>query len=133
MLFRRCRVEPLPSELRRQDHRPPIVHIDHAARAVGGDDDEPIMLVRLFAGLSSVGAELANAGAKGRAAITTPDQVGLLFWATLIDPLEPVVDRHNGPVRPDRAEERAVSHLLAPGIDRRGAILGPVRPPTPAH
>ncbi|MNN73023.1 hypothetical protein D3C81_1891080 [compost metagenome] len=91
------------------------------------------MLVWLFAGLAGVGAELANAGAQGRVAIPASDQVGLLFRPTLINPFEPVVDRYNGPVRPDRAEERAVGHLLDPGIDRRGAVLGPVWPPPPAH
>ncbi|MNN73507.1 hypothetical protein D3C81_1896310 [compost metagenome] len=73
------------------------MHIDHAARAVGGDDDEPVMLVRLFVKLSGVGTELANAGAQGRATIPAPDQVGLLCRPAFINSFEPVVDRHNGP------------------------------------
>ncbi|MNJ70961.1 hypothetical protein D3C77_674560 [compost metagenome] len=91
------------------------------------------MLIRLRTGLASPGAELADAGAQRRAAVPPPNQIGLLFGSAFIDPLEPVVDRHDRSVRPDSPEERAMGHFLHPGVDWGGAIFGPMRPPSPAH
>ncbi|MNI81725.1 hypothetical protein D3C73_1383690 [compost metagenome] len=61
------------------------------------------------------------------------DQVRLLLRPAFVHPFKPVVDRDDCPVRPDRAEEWAVGNFLYPGIDWRGAVLGPVRAPSPAN
>lgn len=62
-----------------------------------------------------------------------PDEVGLLIGGALIAPFESTIDGADSPMRPDLAEERPVSHFLDPGIDRRGAVGGPVRSPPPGH
>jgi hypothetical protein len=74
---------------------------------------------------------LSNCGAEDRRAVSTANQVGLLLEAAFIDPLKPVVDRDNCPVRPDCAEEWAVGYFLYPGVDRRCAVLRPVWTPSP--
>lgn len=60
----RCcrRVNPLPGQLGRQHNRSPVVNIDHAAGAIGGDDDEPMLLGLLIL----EPGELANRGAEDR-------------------------------------------------------------------
>ena len=103
--------------------------VHHAAGAVGGDDHEAVMLTCAFV---SVG-QLADSCAVDRRPVAPEDQVGLLLRTAFIDPFKPVIDRCDCPTRPDRPEERAVGNFLDAGIDRRGAVLGPVRPPSPAH
>lgn len=116
-----------------EHHRPPIVHIDHAACTVGGNDDEPIMLVKFDAELSGRCAELANTGSQRRVTILASDQVRLFFRSALINPFEPVDHGCDCPMWPDRPEEWAAGHFLDSSVYRRSAVLGPVRPPTPKH
>ena len=116
-----------------QHHRPPIVHIDHAACTVGGNDDEPIMLVKFDAELSGRCAELANTGSQRRVTILASDQVRLFFRSALINPFEPVGHGCDCPMWPDRPEEWAAGHFLDSSVYRRSTVLGPVRPPTPTH
>ena len=103
--------------------------VHHAAGAVGGDDDEAVVFARPVLGAGV----LADRGAEDRRSVSVTDQVGLLLRTAFIDPFKPVIDRCDCPTRPDRPEERAVGNFLDAGIDRRGAVLGPVRPPSPAH
>jgi hypothetical protein len=76
---------------------------------------------------------LADRGAEDRRPVTVTDQVRLLLRSAFVDPFKPVVNGDDRPARPDRFEERTMGHLLDPGVDRRGAVLGPVRTPAPAH
>ncbi|MNM74088.1 hypothetical protein D3C81_858380 [compost metagenome] len=71
--------------------------INHAADAVGGDDDKAIVLGH---------SPLANAGAERRQAIAAMNIVGLFFCLAFIDPFEPAINRYDQPLPPDRPEER---------------------------
>lgn len=105
------------------------MNVHHAAFTVGGNDHEAVIFTR-----PKLGAwVLADRGAQDWRPVFSADQVGLFLRATFIGPFEPVVDRDGCPVWPDRSEERSVSDFLYLGIDRRGAVLGPMRPPAPAH
>jgi len=75
---------------------------------------------------------MANSGTKDRRTVPVPDQIGLLLRPAFVDQLEPVVDRDDRPVRPDRAEEWAVGDFLDPGDDRCSMVFCPMRAPPPA-
>lgn len=75
---------------------------DYAAGAVGGDDDKTVMLAWLL----FADRILANRRTEDWRPVSVADQVGLLFGAAFINPLKPVVDRDDGPVRPDGFEKR---------------------------
>ena len=105
------------------------MNIRHAANAIGGNDHEAVMLAWTMLGVRV----LADRGAQDRRPVFTADQVRLLLRSAFINPFEPVVDRDDCPVWPDRFEERSVGDFLYPGIDRWGTVLGPMRPPSPAN
>lgn len=91
------------------------MNIDHAALAVGGNEDKTIVLARLTAD----GWAQAESCAENRRIVSTADQVELLLRSDLIDLLKPVVDRHYGAVRPDGPVKGAAGDFLAPGIGWR--------------
>ncbi|MNI36210.1 hypothetical protein D3C73_902530 [compost metagenome] len=76
---------------------------------------------------------LADRCAQDWRPVPVANQVGLLFRSAFIHPLKPVVDGDNRAVWPDRPEERAMGNLFHPGVDGRGAVLGPVRAPAPTN
>lgn len=68
--------------------------IHHAARAVGSDNDEPIVLI----GFVDCVRGLADRRAQNRCAVLVTDEVGLLVGSTFVHPLEPIVDGEDRPV-----------------------------------
>lgn len=128
-LFGRGWVQPFPREHWRENHRPPVVNVDHPAGAIGSDDHKSVVLAR-FVLLVRV---LADCGAKDWGLVAVPDQVGLLFRPAFVYPFEPVVDRDDCPMRPNRAEERSVGDFLHAGVNWRGAVFRPMRAPSPAN
>lgn len=77
--------------------------------------------------------ELADRCPQDRRAVCVLDVIRLFpHAAAFIDPLEPAADRRQRSVFPGRAEEPAVGDLLRPGVDRRRALTGLERPPSPS-
>ena len=68
--------------------------IHHAARAVGSDNDEPIVLI----GFVDCVRGLADRRAQNRRAVLVTDEVGLLVGSTFVHPLKPIVDGEDHPV-----------------------------------
>ena len=99
-----------------------------AGLAVGGDVDEFVMLARRLLGVGG----LADRGSEEQRPVTVANEVRLLLRPAFINPFEPVVDCDDCPVWPDRFEECSVGDFLYPGVDRRGAVFGPVWSPSPA-
>lgn len=124
----RSRIKPFPSSRRIEDHWAAIVNIEQAAQAVSGDDDEPVVL------LGATPVPKTGRYRRRRPEPDPPDEstraVGIF---PAINPLKPIVDRHDQPLPPDRPEERAVGDFLHPSVDRWGTIPGPMRPPAPAQ
>lgn len=56
------RVEPFPCQFRRKHHRSPVMNVDHAAGAVGGDDHKAVVLPRAFIAIG----KLADGGTQYR-------------------------------------------------------------------
>lgn len=128
-LFGRGWFQPFLGKVGRKHHRPAVVDVDHTAAAVGGDDHETFVLAKFVIHQR----ELADAGAERGLPVASANEVGLLFRPSFIHPFIPAINGAERPVRPGRAEERTVGDLLGPGVDRRRLVLGPMRPPTPAH
>jgi hypothetical protein len=91
------------------------VDIHHAPGAVGGDDDETVML-SWFMFADRV---LANCSAEDWRPVTMANQVGLFFRAAFVNPFKPIVDCDDRPMGPDGFKEGSVGDLLNPGVDRR--------------
>jgi hypothetical protein len=79
------RVKPLASQFRRQRHWPSVMDVDHATRAIGGDDNKAVMLARRMLCVWI----LANRGTQDRRPVSTADQVGLFLRPAFIDPFKP--------------------------------------------
>ena len=65
------------------------MYVHHAAGAVGGDDNETIML----AGLMLADGILTDRSTEDRRPVTVANQVGLFLRTAFVNPLKPVVDR----------------------------------------
>ncbi len=104
------------------------MNVQHAAGAIGRDDDKAVVIPEGC----TAHRELPDCRTVDRPLVTSANQPGLPRAVPGIDPFEPVVDRADSAMGPDRSKERAVGDFLDPGIDRRRTILRPVRPPAPA-
>ena len=103
--------------------------VHHATLTVGCDDHKAVM----FTGNIFGRVILADGDAQDRRPVSTPNQVRLLLWRAFVHPLKPIVDGNDCTVRPDGAEEWAMSDFFNPGVDRSSAILSSMRSPSPTH